>query len=36
MKVDFDGYYNAVFCFSQEELRLLRTQAEKAQYRRGG
>ena len=35
MKVDFDGYYNAVFCFSQEELRLLRTQAEKAHYRRG-
>lgn len=32
MKVDFKGYYNSVFCFSQEELRLLRNNADKAKY----
>lgn len=32
MKVDFKGYYNSVFCFSQEELRLLRNNASKANY----
>lgn len=32
MKVDFKGYYSSVFCFSQEELRLLRNNADKAKY----
>lgn len=32
MKVDFKGYYKSVFCFSQEELRLLRNNASKAKY----
>ena len=32
MKVDFKSYYESVFYFSQEELRLLRNNSNKAKY----